>query len=377
MVAVMSTFLRPNPASGVPIYLQLSEQVKDALETGALRPGDPLPGVHGLAEELVVNPNAVARAYRELEAEGVIAPRTGAAICLTFTQDGPKRSPTTDTTRSSRALVLENSRLSAQIAAETAFRTEWHRELADARDVQQRLFPQACPRMAALDYAGACRPALGVGGDYYDFIRLSDTELGVAIGDVSGKGMPAALLMATLRAYLHGQTRCRVSDLTDVMVNLNRLVYESSAANRYASFFYAQFDSSTRLLEYVNAGHNAPVIVRTHHDRQEVLRLDATGPVIGLMPECSYEQRAVRLEAGDVLVLFTDGLSEAMNAQGAEWGEERLTQAIGANRMQPAHALIASIMRACDAFVGGAAQYDDMTLIAARLLERDNYPSGS
>ena len=120
----MTTFLRPNPSSGVPIYLQLTEQVKDALETGALRPGDSLPGVHGLAEELVVNPNAVARAYRELEAEGVIAPRTDAATRLAFRQDSPKRSPTTDTTRSSRALVLENSRLSARIAAETAFRTE-------------------------------------------------------------------------------------------------------------------------------------------------------------------------------------------------------------------------------------------------------------
>jgi sigma-B regulation protein RsbU (phosphoserine phosphatase) len=117
-----------------------------------------------------------------------------------------------------------------------------------------------------------------------------------------------------------------------------------------------------------SAGHNPPLIFGT---RSDVLRLDTSGPVVGLMPECSYVQQRVALEEGDVLVLFTDGISEAMNAAGDEWGEERLTQVIGANRALPARELIEHIMRTSDEFVAGAAQYDDMTLITARVIERD------
>jgi sigma-B regulation protein RsbU (phosphoserine phosphatase) len=161
-----------------------------------------------------------------------------------------------------------------------------------------------------------------------------------------------------------------VIDLADVMVNLNRLVYESSAADRYATLFYAQYDASTRMIEYVNAGHNPPLIFRTCGDRRDILRLETGGPVIGLMPDCSYRQGSVALEEGDVLVLFTDGITEAMNGAGEEWGEERLTRAILANRALPARELIDHITRKADEFVAGAAQYDDMTLIAARAIER-------
>jgi sigma-B regulation protein RsbU (phosphoserine phosphatase) len=366
----MTMLLRPNPSSGVPVYLQLVEQVKDALATGAFRPGEPLPGIHPLAEELVINPNTVARAYRALEHEGVITLRHPAGAEVALMTARAERSRIAIHPRSSRELALENSRLTAQIAAEVADRVERARELELAREVQERLLPQAYPPIAGLDYAGACRPALGVGGDYYDFIRLSGTGLGIAIGDVSGKGMPAALLMATLRAYLHGQTLSGMTNLADVMASLNRLVYESSAANRYATFFYAQYEATTRRLEYVNAGHNPPVIVRARSgsDRPEIIRLETGGPVIGLMPDCSYGQGSVTLEEGDVLVLFTDGITEAMNPAGEEWGEERLVQVIGANRALPARDLIDRITRASDEFVAGAAQYDDMTLITARVI---------
>jgi sigma-B regulation protein RsbU (phosphoserine phosphatase) len=367
----MTMFLRPNLSSGVPVYRQLMEQVTEALETGALRPGDPLPGIRPLAEELVINPNTVAKAYRELERDNVITVGQPTAAGPAFTHELSHRYRPHVPRRSFTELALENSRLTAQVAAEVANRVERNRELDSAREVQQRLLPQTLPAIAGLDYAGACRPASGVGGDYYDFIRLSDTELGIAIGDVSGKGISAALLMATLRAYLHGQTRYGAADLADVMVNLNRLVYESSAANRYATFFYAHYDSSTRALEYVNAGHHPPLIVRACHDHQEVLRLDVGGPVIGLMPESSYVQQRVTLEVGDVLVLFTDGITEAMNADGEEWGEERLNTAIAARGARQAGLLIDHIMRTADEFVAGAAQYDDMTLITARVTERE------
>jgi sigma-B regulation protein RsbU (phosphoserine phosphatase) len=237
--------------------------------------------------------------------------------------------------------------------------------------VQERLFPQAYPPVTGFEYRGACRPALAVGGDYYDFIQISPTELGIAIGDISGKGIPAALLMATLRAFLRGQTIRGQADLAQMMVNLNVLVYESSAPNRYATFFYGQYDASARVLRYVNAGHNAPMVFRgCARNAPDIVRLDTGGPVIGLLPTCGYEQGSVTLGEGDLLVAFTDGISEAMTANDQEWGEERLIEAVLSVRTPAAPAvLISHIMAAADSFVAGAPQHDDMTLVVARCVE--------
>jgi sigma-B regulation protein RsbU (phosphoserine phosphatase) len=269
-----------------------------------------------------------------------------------------------DAVATQTGLALENSRLTAEIAAEVATREKARRELEIAHEVQERLFPQEYPPISGLDYAGACRPASGVGGDYYDFIHVPDRKLGIAIGDVSGKGIPAALLMATLRAYLRGQTIRGSGDLADMMSTLNTLVYESSAANRYATFFFGQYDASTRLLEYVNCGHNPPMVFR---HSGAVVRLDTGGPVIGLIEQTCYSQGSIALEAGDVLVAFTDGISEAMNGRDEEWGEERLAAAVLPARAQPARGLIARIMQEADTFVAGARQYDDMTVVVVRL----------
>ena len=257
--------------------------------------------------------------------------------------------------------------LTAEVATQVAEREKRQRELEIAREVQQRLFPQEGPSVPGLEYAGACRPALEVGGDYYDFLALSPTEIGIAIGDVSGKGIPAALLMATLRAFLRGQTIGSGQNVAEMMGNLNELVYESSAANRYATFFFGRYNSNTRVLTYVNAGHNAPMVFRGCAGQSpDVIRLDTGGPVIGLLPACAYELGTVALERGDVLVAFTDGISEAMNADDQEWGEERLIEAIVSKRALGPGDLIRSLMGEADSFVGGAPQHDDMTLVVAR-----------
>jgi sigma-B regulation protein RsbU (phosphoserine phosphatase) len=273
-----------------------------------------------------------------------------------------------DSVAAQTGLALEHGRLTEAIKTEVATREKHKRELEIAHEVQERLFPQIYPPVPGLEYAGACRPALGVGGDYYDFILLSKTELGIAIGDVSGKGIPAALLMATLRAFLRGQTAHHLNDLTAVMANLNKLVYESSAPNRYATFFYAEFDSGTRLLRYVNAGHNPPMVFRTTGDVRDVLRLDNGGTVVGLMENCSYAQGCVTLETGDVIVAFTDGISEALDVSDEEWGEDRMIDVVWPNRAAPAEEIIRRVMMAADTFVAGAPQYDDMTLVVVRVI---------
>jgi sigma-B regulation protein RsbU (phosphoserine phosphatase) len=265
------------------------------------------------------------------------------------------------------SVALENSRLTEVIAADVARRERQNRELEIAREVQEQLFPQSYPPLPGVDMAGFCRPARGVGGDYYDFLPLSGGRVGIAIGDISGKGIPAALLMAGLQASLRSQAIAAPPDLTTLMSNLNRLICESSPANRYATFFYGEYDPKTRRLAYVNAGHNAPMLFRRGAGPQEALRLDQGGPVIGLLEVVAFQQGEVGLEPGDVLVGFTDGVSEAMNAADEEWGEERLADTVLACAGLAARAAIVRIMDAADAFVAGAPQHDDMTLIVVRL----------
>jgi sigma-B regulation protein RsbU (phosphoserine phosphatase) len=265
-------------------------------------------------------------------------------------------------------LALENSRLTATVAREVAQREKLNRELEIAREVQQRLFPQKLPAVHGLDYCGACRPALGVGGDYYDFLELPDGYFGIALGDVSGKGIAAALMMATLQASLRGEAMRGSSDLGQMIGGVNRLVFEASTANRYATFFYAEYEPGGRTLTYVNAGHNPPMLFRRNTDGLQVLRLEVGGTVIGLLERFPFEQASITLELGDLLVLYTDGVSEAMNPQDEEWGEARMMEALGRCHGLSAQQTLESTMAGADAFASGAPQHDDMTLVVLRVV---------
>ncbi|HET6374233.1 MAG TPA: SpoIIE family protein phosphatase [Candidatus Polarisedimenticolia bacterium] len=265
------------------------------------------------------------------------------------------------------ALALENSRLASAVVAAVAQRERLVREVEIAREVQERLFPQTLPELAGLDFAGHCRPALGVGGDYYDFLSLPGGRLGVAIGDVSGKGIAAALMMASLQASLRGQTMQGEGDLARLVSNVNRLVYDASPDNRYATFFYAQYDPATRRLAYVNAGHCAPILLRPIPAGKEVIRLKAGGTVVGLFEASRYVEASVVLEPGDVIVAYTDGISEALNPAEEEWGEDNLIEAAHVCRGLAAQEMIGKLLTEADRFVSGAEQHDDMTLVVLRM----------
>ena len=267
-------------------------------------------------------------------------------------------------------LALEVAHLTSEIRTETAHRERLSRELEIAREVQERLFPQQLPEIAGLDYYGACRPALGVGGDYYDFLPLAGERLGIALGDVSGKGIAAALTMASLQASLRAEASRASSDVASIVGTVNRLLYGATAQNRYATFFYAQYDPTKRELVYVNAGHNAPMLFHKCQASSEVKRLDTGGTVVGLLPGVSYRDAAVAIEEGDLLVLFTDGITETMNAADEEWGESNLIEAIQKCKDCCSREMIAHIMRAADEFAAGAEQHDDMTLVVLRVGSR-------
>lgn len=294
---------------------------------------------------------------------------------LGFISLGPKRSdePYSGTdvrllksVAAQTGLALENARLMSAIADEVAQRERLNREVEIAREVQERLFPQTLPPIAGIDYAGACRPALGVGGDYYDFLALPGGQLGIAIGDVSGKGIAAALMMASLQASLRGEATRGPENLAALVSNVNRLVYEASSSNRYATFFYAQYHPALRQLTYVNAGHNPPMLFHRSAGAWQVSRLETGGTVVGLLESFPYEQGTLKIEPGDVFIAFTDGISEAMNNADEEWGEKALIEIVKTCSGLSPSETISRIMQAADTFVAGAKQHDDMTLVALR-----------
>jgi sigma-B regulation protein RsbU (phosphoserine phosphatase) len=271
-------------------------------------------------------------------------------------------------------MALEVGELAHSLAREATERMQAAQELELARAVQERLFPQQMPRIPAATVAGACRPAQTIGGDYYDVFALGDGRFALAIGDVSGKGTSAALLMAGLRASIRALALDLNLDPAQIMDRMNHLVFEASESNRFATFFLAVYDPATRVMECVNAGHNPPLLLRRAESCETVgsesgciVRLEADGPVIGLLEGLRYTCGRHQLAPGDLLVTFTDGFSEAMTATDEEWGEERLAAAAEGVRDGSAGAILQAIFYKADAFTAGATQHDDMTALVLKL----------
>jgi phosphoserine phosphatase RsbU/P len=244
-------------------------------------------------------------------------------------------------------------------------------ELEIARQAYDQLFPYRLPPVTGLDYCGANRPALKVGGDYFDFLdflSLPRPKLGIAIGDVSGKGLPAAMLMPILRTSLRGLTISPPANLGALATNLNGLVYEALSPNRFASFFYAEYEVPTRRLKYVNAGHNPPIVLRKRAGHHQIMRLAVGGALLGLFGASAYSQATVALQSGDMMIGYTDGLSEAMNARGQLWGEDRLIRTakkcVGLSAAETIDALLAAV----SSFASGARQRDDIALVVLRVI---------
>ncbi len=244
-------------------------------------------------------------------------------------------------------------------------------ELETAREVQARLLPQTQPSVAGLDYTGLCIPARHVGGDYYDFLDLGRERLGLVISDVSGKGTPAALLMANLQAHLHNQcatywtrpfTPFVLEQPQRFLLSVNRLFRENTTDNAYATLFFAESDDETRQLRYANCGHPAAILLRRN---DEIERLDSTATVLGLFNEWHCTVGECELFPGDTLALYTDGVTESFNADEEEFGEDRLIEALRQRRELPLKTLLPSLVDDVRQF-SSHEQHDDITLVVAR-----------
>ena len=290
------------------------------------------------------------------------------------------------------AFAIQNAELVQQVAEEERLR----RELEIATAVQRRLFPSSPPDVESLELAGICIPARGVGGDYYDFIQLANDRVGIAVADVAGKGISAALLMSTVQASLRSQAPQVNGRLTELVSSMNHLLHGSTDAASYATFFYAQYDAARRALTYVNAGHNPPLLIRVASVSEaegasisaaaaaganpEALRpsgprsgggsideLRCGGPVIGAFDECEYLQETIDLESGDIMIAYTDGVTEAYNSAGEEFGEERLRDTVGRSAHLSAQELSDRIVDQVREWSGDTPQFDDLTLVVMKV----------
>ena len=251
----------------------------------------------------------------------------------------------------------------AELIEEQRQRQKLENELTIAREVQTQLFPRALPEMSGVELAAVCRAARVVSGDYYDFMNLGQSRLGMAIADISGKGISAALLMASLQAALRGQAVMNGHRTTaQVVSSLNRHLFLNTSDDRYATLFYAEYDASSRSLCYTNAGHCAPLFVVGN----TVKKLDQGGTVVGLFDNADYQQVAVPAEPGALFVGFSDGLLEPENVYGEEFGTLRLANEVLRLRDIPAERLAKGLLSAVEQWAGSPEQADDMTVIVAR-----------
>ena len=243
-------------------------------------------------------------------------------------------------------------------------------ELAIAREVQDQLFPKDVPFTKTLELKGVCHPARMVSGDYYDFMALPHDSLAFAIGDVAGKGISAALLMATIQSTMRtqistaagGNGHYKPPSTAFLVSNLNRQLYANTAPEKYATFYFAVYEEAQHALTYTNAGHLSPLLVREGH----VSLLEPTGTVVGAFPFAVYQEKTVKLEHGDMLVAYTDGLVEPENAYGEMFGEERLTELLLRYNRADSSEIIARAMEAVVQWTGSSELQDDMTMVVAR-----------
>jgi sigma-B regulation protein RsbU (phosphoserine phosphatase) len=258
------------------------------------------------------------------------------------------------------AVSIENTRLQAERLEQEKI----VQELEIARNIQQSFLPDTTPIIEGAGVTALFLPARQVGGDFYDFIPISENNVGLVIADVSGKGVPAALFMALSRALMRANS-LQDPRVSHAVIQTNRLILECATSGLFVTLFYAIVDTQARRLKYVSAGHNPPILYKKKTG--EIQLLEADGIALGVLDDIELEEKEVSLEEGDIIVLYTDGVTEAMNVQDEEFGEERLIQVISDNHALSANELNHKIEDVVMAFAGEAPQFDDFTLMVVKI----------
>ncbi len=266
------------------------------------------------------------------------------------------------------ALMMENARLTDRVVGQEVLR----RDIALAAEVQRRLLPADPPLADIAEFAAISLPARSIGGDYYDFIQIGDQRIGIALADVSGKGVAAALIMSVVQASLRIIASDGDISLPRLAARMNEFLYRTTPGNKYATFFYAQVDGDRRQLRYVNAGHNPPYLMRARQSGDaagngQMEELTIGGAVVGMLPGMSYEEATVDLCSGDVLLAYTDGVTEAHNPDSVEFGEERLKALLAEIAHLSADEIRARLAQELKNWIEDAEQYDDLTFVVMKV----------
>jgi sigma-B regulation protein RsbU (phosphoserine phosphatase) len=256
------------------------------------------------------------------------------------------------------AIRIEHARLNEIEEAERAMA----KDMQQAALIQKGLLPAKPPAMPGLDIAGKTTACRTVGGDYYDFLEFPDGRVGMLVGDVAGKGMPAALLMSSLQARVQVLFE-EADDLARKVGRLNKAICSNCPDNRFITFFMTVIDPVSGEMAYTNAGHNPPLIVRAGGGFET---LKGGGVILGILPQAMYEESRIHMDPGDTLVLFSDGVTEAVDPHEEDFGEERLARLVTSLRDRPAAEIVEAIDSAVTEFTQGAPAADDITVVVAR-----------
>ena len=260
--------------------------------------------------------------------------------------------------------VLEHLKRSE---SDSGVQRTFRRDLEAAKEVQQAFFPEQTMSIPCVSRETLYQPARGIGGDYYDLLALHRGRWGIAIGDVSGKGIGAALIMASLQASLKFQALQPHLKLSTLIGDVNRFVYGSSPTNIFATLFYAEYEPARRLLHYVNTGHNPPLVLRPKKGSCEIFQLPTTGIPLGISADSQFASATFQCEIDDVLVAYTDGITEAENRQHELWGQQRLEALLKSCSRKGPKEIINAILEQVSTFANGQPQHDDITLLVMRV----------
>ncbi len=265
------------------------------------------------------------------------------------------------TTLVSQAVIsLENARL----FQETLEKQRIEEELNVARTIQKRLLPKTLPKIEGYEVYGMNNSSRQVGGDYFDVIQIDENRWALAIGDVSGKGVPASLLMANLQSALRVMMTPDLV-LSNVAGKLNTLIYNNTTLDKFITFFIAVIDIKKHTLEYVNAGHNNPIYLTANGEQK---LLDIGGILLGIMPQYTYQTGKIDLQKNELILAYTDGVNEATNAREEEFGEERLYELVKSQNNRSVNVIIEEVLKAINEFSAGQPQADDVTMLGIRRL---------
>ncbi len=333
--------------SGEPLHRQISQQLVAKILTGDIEQGRALKSEPLFAREQRVSVNTVERAYAELAREGLITYRNG---------QGAFVNPLS--TEQRQALAMQ------QLLVDAQERRRMEDELRLAEQIQAGLLPKTLPQNARLQMAASCEPARVIGGDFYDYLPIDAHRFALVIADACGKGMPAAMVISPLQAIIKSEVS-HGSSIRQTMLHLNQYVKRFASTKSFATLFYGIFDERTGSFEFANAGHHPPMLAR-EDGRVELLK--TTGPALGLLAEADHQIAAAKLNAGDSLLFYTDGVTETMNRMRDEFGEPRLQDLLVRHRRRRAGELIRLIIEDLNAFRDSALLQDDRTMMVMKII---------